>query len=118
MRKFLVLFMTVLLACSAAIAQTRTVTGRVTDEQGNPVPFASVKIRGTNNGVTASAEGTFKITAAPNAVLEISSVGYTATTVAASSNDLSVRMVKDNSQTLSEVVVTGAYNTKRTARST
>lgn len=68
-----------LLVTTLAIAQPRTVTGRVTDAQGNPVPFATVTVRGTNTGVAADQSGNFSIQAAPGAILEVSAAGFQAT---------------------------------------
>lgn len=52
------------------------VTGTIVNENGEAVPNASVIIKGTTTGVSSDAQGNFEIMAAPNATLEISSVGY------------------------------------------
>lgn len=52
------------------------VTGRVTDEAGNPLQGASVRQKGTNLGVSANANGEYAITVPENAVLVFSYVGY------------------------------------------
>mgnify|MGYP001627278959 CR=1 FL=1 len=118
MRRHLLTLIAMLFAIVTAFSQGRLVKGKVTDEQGNPVPFASIKIKGTSRGTSATAEGTFSITASPSDVFEISAVGYTAITAKADATDATFRMTKASNQELSEVVVTGAYNTKRTSRST
>ena len=41
-----------------AFAQSRVVSGKVTDKDGNPVPFASVKVKGSKTGLSADATGT------------------------------------------------------------
>jgi TonB-linked SusC/RagA family outer membrane protein len=95
-----------------AWAQTRTVTGRVTDAQGRAVPFASVTISGTSTGVAADENGNFTIQAPPNAVLVFSAAGFqtsqvnigTQTTVTASLS---------SQASLNEVVVT-ALGVRRT----
>ena len=72
MRKFLSLFAVLVLCSVLAIGQTKTVTGRVTDQQGQAVPFASVRINGSKVGVSADGDGAFTIKAKPGDVLLIS----------------------------------------------
>ena len=52
------------------------VSGRVTDENGNPLAGASIRVRGTSLGVSANANGEYAITVPDDAVLIISYVGY------------------------------------------
>jgi len=95
-------------------AQGKTVTGKVTDSKdGTPVANASVTIKGTSQGTTTDAGGNFRITVDNNnAVLVISSVGFTAyeLTVGAQT-DLSISLSAAQG-TLNEVVVVG-YGTQR-----
>jgi TonB-linked SusC/RagA family outer membrane protein len=78
MRKIASLLSLLLLVTTLAIAQPRTVTGRITDAQGNPVPFATITVKGTNTGVAADQSGNFSIQAAPGAVLQVSAAGFQA----------------------------------------
>jgi hypothetical protein len=78
MRRFLMLMLGMLLFCSQLLAQTRTVTGRVTDANGAPIAGASVLVHNTNVGTVTREDGTFSITVPANArVLHISAVGHT-----------------------------------------
>lgn len=52
------------------------VTGRVVDAAGNPIPGATIRVKGTSGGTSADANGNFAITAPESAVLIISSIGY------------------------------------------
>jgi TonB-linked SusC/RagA family outer membrane protein len=88
-----------------AIAQNRTVTGRVTDAQGNPVPFASVTIQGTTTGVAADEKGNFTIQAPPNATLVFSAAGFQGSTMNIG-NQTTVSVSLTNQTSLNEVVVT------------
>ena len=65
------------LICSISFAQNR-VTGRVTtSEDGSGIPFASVVVKGTMNGVATDDNGAFTLTGvARGAILEFSSVGF------------------------------------------
>lgn len=95
-------------------AQGKTVTGKVTDSKdGTPVANASVTIKGTSRGTTTDAGGNFRIAVDNNnAVLVISSVGFTAyeLTVGAQT-DLAISLSAAQG-TLNEVVVVG-YGTQR-----
>ena len=42
-------------------AQQKVVTGKVVDPQGQPVPFATVRIKGARGGVSADADGNFSM---------------------------------------------------------
>ncbi|WP_181308601.1 TonB-dependent receptor [Rufibacter sp. XAAS-G3-1] len=96
----------------AFIQDQRTITGRVVDERGAPLPGASILVKGTSNAVMADGEGNFRITAGQNAVLVVSYLGYKPQEVAvAGQTDLSVRLQTDASG-LDEVVVVG-YGTQK-----
>ncbi|TXH28373.1 MAG: T9SS type A sorting domain-containing protein [Cyclobacteriaceae bacterium] len=57
-------------------AGSRVITGKVVDVDGNPVSFASVRIKGTNAAVTADAKGAYSIRVMLDAALRIGAVGY------------------------------------------
>jgi TonB-linked SusC/RagA family outer membrane protein len=90
------------------VAQQREVTGKVTGNDGSPVPYATVQIKGTSRGTTADQSGNFHIMVdGNNAVLQFRSVGFTLREVAVGSNaTVSVTLEQDN-KNLQEVVVTG-----------
>ena len=93
-----------------ALAQTTTVTGKISDAKGAPVESATVKEKGTSNATTADANGLFKITVKQNAVLQISATGFASFEVsAAKASKITLQESVDN---LSEVVVT-ALGVKR-----
>ncbi|RYY57730.1 MAG: SusC/RagA family TonB-linked outer membrane protein [Chitinophagaceae bacterium] len=94
-------------------AQTREVSGTITNSKGEPVPSATVQQKGTGNSVAASAQGRYSITVSgANIVLLISSAGFTSTEFPigdAASYDFQLT----ESGSLSEVVVTGAFGVKQ-----
>ena len=61
--------------------QLSTITGRIFDEKGNPLPGATVMIHGTKQGVTSDNDGRFSIAAQPNDILQVSFIGYKPETV-------------------------------------
>jgi len=113
MRKILTLLTVLALTTVLAFGQTRKVTGTVKDEQGNPIPFSSVRIKGSSTGVSANAEGRFEIMAEPATTLVFTSAGYNETEVSARSAIVSATL--KSSSNLSEVVVTalGIQKSKR-----
>lgn len=96
------------------LAQERTITGKVTDGNGNGLPGASIVIRQTNRGTTADAEGNFKLTVPSNATIIISSTGFKSQTInVGSTNEVQVKL-EDDVARLDEVIVTGlATSVKR-----
>lgn len=98
--------LTMLLLCSViAWSQTKTITGQVTNLNGDPVPFATITVKGTTTGVAADQNGNFNITVNPNAVLLISSAGFEQQEVPVGDQSvLSVLLVPATN--LQEVVVT------------
>jgi TonB-linked SusC/RagA family outer membrane protein len=106
MRKFLTLVKVLVCISFLAQAQTRKVSGKVLDEKGDPVPFASVKIKGTNNGVAADQNGGFQIALDAKNSLLISAAGYDNQEVSiGSSIEVVTITMKANAQ-MQEVVVT------------
>ena len=106
MRKFLTLFAVLVLCSVLALAQTKTVTGRVTDQQGQAVPFASVRISGSKQGVSADGEGAFTIKVKVGDELLVSGTGITQKKVTVGSDNSIVIQVTRQTSNLTEVVVT------------
>lgn len=95
----------------SGIAQS--ITGKITDENGQTIPGTSILEKGTKTGVAASADGTFTIKVSSNkAILIFSSVGYKSKEEAINNRTvINVTLNSDISQ-LSEVVVVG-YGTQK-----
>ncbi len=113
MRKFASLC-TALLLCSVLVfAQQKSVSGRVTDDKGDPIPFATVQIKGTKSAVVADATGHFNLNLKEGSTLVISATGFTTKEVAADGKSLSIQMV-GSARVIEEVIVTaGGIKTKR-----
>ena len=118
MRRFLSLFTMLMLCGVLAFAQSRVVTGKVTDIDGNPVSFASVKIKGNTTGVSADANGAYSLKVTPNDVLVISGASFKTTEVPVGTQNVLNTVLEVGGTELKEVVVTSAFGIKRTARST
>ncbi|MFZ9057327.1 MAG: SusC/RagA family TonB-linked outer membrane protein [Flavobacteriia bacterium] len=99
------LFFTVLMALFAVVVQAQTITGTVSDENGMPLPGATVLVTGTSNGVSTDFDGNFSIEANVGDNLTISFVGYASQSVAVTSmSAININLEPDNS--LDEVIVT------------
>ncbi|WP_448700600.1 SusC/RagA family TonB-linked outer membrane protein [Mucilaginibacter sp. AW1-3] len=94
------------LSCHFAFAQTKAVNGKIVDaETGDPVIGATVLIAGTNTGVAADMNGSFKINAPDGSSLTFKSIGYTAITIkAAFDHPMQVKLAA-SSASLAEVAV-------------
>ncbi len=116
MRKIVTLCMMLMLVSMLAFAQTRQITGRVLDENNQPVVGASVTIKGGTTGTAANATGDFTINAKTGDILLISAVGLPSKEVKVTSgSSILVSLVRE-SQNLREVVVTTALGVKRQAK--
>lgn len=94
-------------------AQNKSVSGKVSDEKGNPVSGASVLAKGTNIGTSTDATGSFALNVPSSAsVLVISYVGYVSQEVSIASTQNVTVTLQPESTSLSDVVVVG-YGTAR-----
>ena len=92
--------------------QGKTITGVVNDELG-PVAGANIVVKGTTNGTMTDMDGHFSISNVPaGAVLQISFIGYLTQEVKVGNQSTITVLLKEDSQTLDEVVVVG-YGTMR-----
>ena len=85
--------------------QKQTVKGTVKDANGDPIIGATVKVKGSTGGTVTDIDGKFTLDAPAGAELEVSSIGYLKQIVKAKGNIAIV--LKDDSQTLDELVVVG-----------
>ena len=108
MRKLHCLLMGILLLISEGLfAQTKQITGKVTDPSGSPVPAATIKIKGSKGGTSAGFDGTFTLHVNEGTTLIISGVGYETKEVkVGNSPTLAIQLTTD-AKSLSEIVVTG-----------
>ncbi len=118
-RKLLAFLLLGLFAISSAIAQNKTITGRVVGaDDGLPLPGVSVRVKGGTAGTTTGADGNFSLNAPADAsVLSFTYIGFVTQEVTVGTNNrVDLRMVTDAKQ-LSEVVVVG-YGAQSRALST
>ncbi|WP_231488020.1 TonB-dependent receptor [Prevotella sp. MA2016] len=89
-----------------ALAQS-LIKGTVKDVSGDPIIGASVKVQGAKGGTITDFDGNFSLQADNNATLVITYIGYTSETIKVNGrNNLSITL-KEDAQTLNDVVVIG-----------
>jgi TonB-linked SusC/RagA family outer membrane protein len=109
------LILTVLLcfAASSIFAQNLSITGTVTDAgSGEPIPFASVVVKGTVTGVSTDVDGKFTISAQGSSTLTFSSIGYQSQDVAVNGRSV-VNVALSSSAIALEDVMVVAYGTAK-----
>src|SRR4028118_1572690 len=107
MRKPLLWFLCMLL-CAHLTAQNRTITGKVTDENGLGIPNTSVLIKGTTSGTTTSSDGVFSLSIPSSArTLVISSIGMVQQEIRLTNSNVYQINLSSDSKDLQEVVVVG-----------
>ena len=97
----------------AAFAQQLTVTGKVTDSHGEPIPWANVYEKGTTNGATTDDDGKYTITVkSGESVLVASFIGYQDKQLPVSGKQVLNFKLDSDSEVLENAVVIG-YGTAR-----
>ncbi|WP_158563257.1 SusC/RagA family TonB-linked outer membrane protein [Chitinophaga silvatica] len=118
MRKVLFLLLSVLFLGGQVYAQSRTVTGRVTDaKDGSGIPGATVQIKGTSKGTVTNPQGSFTLQVDGNVTLVVSFIGFEQKEVATGNVSTVNVALKTDSKSLEEVIVTG-YTIEKKVNST
>ncbi|MTK51853.1 TonB-dependent receptor [Paludibacter sp.] len=115
MKKIKCLFL-LLILCSftAALAQqSGNVTGVITDEKGEAIIGAAVKLKGSTVGTVTDIDGKFSLKAPASSVLSISYVGYTSQEVPVNGRTSINVQLKEDTKKLDEVVVIGYGTVKK-----
>lgn len=95
-----------------SILQNKVVTGVISDQYG-PVIGANVIVKGTTIGTITDMDGKFSLEVPADAVLQISYIGYLTQEIQVTKSTTTVNVIlKEDSETLEEVVVVG-YGTQK-----
>jgi|WetSurSiteA1Bulk_404760.scaffolds.fasta_scaffold05009_2 TonB-dependent starch-binding outer membrane protein SusC len=109
-------FLVLIMLPVAALAQNgRTIKGKVTDSNGNPMPGTNVVIQGTQIGVVTDANGNYQINVEnpDNAILEFSFVGFVTEEYPAGNESIIDVTLDEDVTTLDELVVIGYGTVKK-----
>jgi TonB-linked SusC/RagA family outer membrane protein len=109
---FLTLILCILFS-SFAIAQVQTVTGTVTDVNGEPLPGVNVVQKNTTNGMSSDFDGNYTIRLVPGSrVLVFSYIGFNTKEVTVNAANMNV-ILEEDTENLDEVVVIGYATVSR-----
>lgn len=98
---------------SQVVNQTRTVTGTILDETGEPLIGVSVQVKGTTTGTITDFDGKFSLSVPANATLTVSYIGYQTQDIkVGNQRNLTISLKPDN-KLLDEVVVIGYGTVKK-----
>lgn len=107
LKERLVLSLLTLLMPLGLLAQDIKMQGVVKDETGETVIGASVMQKGTTNGAVTDIDGNFSLTVPSKATLVVSYIGFTTQEIAVGGRTQLEITLKEDDQTLNEVVVVG-----------
>lgn len=97
----------------------QTVKGKITDKDGEALPYMNVVEKGTTNGTTSDENGEFSITVKKMpTVLVVSSLGFKTTEQEVTSTAYLTIVVEEGGVALDEVVLLGSRNKNRTVANT
>ncbi|HLX91762.1 MAG TPA: SusC/RagA family TonB-linked outer membrane protein [Puia sp.] len=116
MRRFVFLLAGILLCVVVTCAQSKVITGKIINQQGQPVPFATLRIKGTKLGTGADADGNYSIRAKTGDVIIISGANIAQSEITIGESASLNIPVNERAGNLAEVVVTAALGIKRQAR--
>ena len=91
----------------------QSITGIISDSNGQPLPGATIVVTGTSNGTTSDFDGNYILNDVPSdATITITYIGFNSLTVDVNSQStINISLIETN-EALSEVVVTG-YSSER-----
>lgn len=113
MKKNLLLIFFLTITWGITYAQERTVSGKITDETGAGLPGANIMVKGTTRGQITNADGQFTIEVSPDAILQISSIGYATQEIPVGNQTTINTQLKIDVTELNEVVVTGYFTEQK-----
>ena len=114
MGKRLITTLLVLLTIGVQAFAQSAVSGRVTDETGEPCVGANVLVKGTTIGTMTDLDGNYSLTdVRKGAILVFSSIGYTSQEVRLGSSSVVNVVLKSDADFLNEVVIVGYGTAKR-----
>ena len=98
-------FVSILILLSYAMSAQETISGTITDENGVPLPGATIVVVETNDGTTTDFDGNYSINASEGQTILLSYVGYETLTLKVS-DDSNFDISLKQSGALDEIVVT------------
>ncbi len=108
MKKTFSVMLTLLLvlAVQSLFAQSKTVSGTVSDKNGLPLPGTTILVKGSVSGASSNFDGKYSIDIDPGATLVFSFVGYSTKEVLVGDSTTIDIILEEDSSVLDEVVIT------------
>jgi TonB-linked SusC/RagA family outer membrane protein len=116
MRK-IVSLLTFMLLISVVSRSQGKVSGVIRDQNGDPVPFATITVKGTKISAVADANANFAINAKSGEVLHVTAVGCTPLDITVGESSSLIIGLTRSAGTISDVIVTTALGVQRQAKS-
>lgn len=118
MRQFLLMLTLSVFTCAFASSQSRTITGKVMDDNNLPLSGVSVLVKGTKTGTTTNSDGLFSLNI-PSAAkqLEVSFLGFKTQTINVGTANFYTVDMEAGTTSLDEVIITG-YGTEKKSQFT
>jgi TonB-linked SusC/RagA family outer membrane protein len=91
----------------------RTVKGVIKDEEGQPLPGATISVQGTTTGTVSDLDGSYSLTVPEGSVLVFSYIGYEAQTISVGNQSVIDVTLQMDASSLEEVIVVGYGTQKR-----
>ena len=111
-QKLKILVLLLILGSFAAFGQSKSITGTVTDDQGQTMPGVTVILVGTSQGTVTDIDGNYQILAEPGSELKFSFIGYREQIIKVGTQPvINVNMAPDT-EAIEEVVIVG-YGTQK-----
>ena len=86
-------------------SQNLKIQGKLVDDSGQPIPFASVAIAGTNSGVTCNENGSFEINHSKPIMLEFRAIGFKTKTIELGPGQNHTIILESQNYALKELVI-------------
>ncbi|MFS0489453.1 SusC/RagA family TonB-linked outer membrane protein [Leadbetterella byssophila] len=96
-----------------AFGQNTTIRGKVTEDDGSPLPGVAVSVKSQNIGIITDAEGNYSLSVPRGCTLIFSMMGYTAQEITLTANQTALNVVMKLSDTQLEEMVVVGYGTQR-----
>jgi hypothetical protein len=112
MRNVTAMLFAALYSCSIVWSQPKTITGKIIDENGAPVPFVTINIKNSKSHV-ADANGIFHAQAKTGDTLEFNAINFQPKEVILNAESNLIITLARISKLLTEVIVTTAFDYKK-----
>lgn len=112
MRKLTLILLMFALPVVQLLAQSKTITGKVTDEKGNGIANASITVKESKKGTIANESGNFTVTVSKGDVLVISAAGFSPSSVNITTQDFYTIILVNDPQSMEVATALGIKRKK------